>query len=58
MENNDSKWFLFGSSSSKKSKKKEYHIYLNTRFKFIVSKALTILMQSDIICCKTIYQFK
>lgn len=57
MENNDSKWFLFGSSFSKKVKK-EYHIYLNTRFKFIVSKALTILMQSDIICCKTIYQFK
>ena len=41
MENNDSKWFYLVQVFQKV---KEYHIYLNTRFKFIVSKALTILM--------------
>ena len=47
MENNDSKWFYLVQVFPKS--KKEYHIYLNTLFKFIVSKTLTILMQSDII---------
>ena len=35
MENNDSKWFYLVQVFPKV---KEYHIYLNTLFKFIVSK--------------------